>query len=102
MISFHVNAPLEFEGGLPHESDINRTAALSLSDILITDLPRDSFAKIQNCDLKPDCVVVNFSSIPNFTDEAPEPANLYVPRVGPMTVVLCMRNTIRLLESSHQ
>ncbi len=102
VFSFDVNGPMEFRDGQPHESDIDRQTALALSDFVITGVPSPSFAKVQNHELKADCVAVNFASIPIFSVDAPSRTRLFIPRVGPMTVAMCMRNTIRLFENFHQ
>lgn len=100
--SFDEYGPLEFRDAEPFESDITRAAALADSDIVITGVPSQQFAKISAAELKEDCVCVNFSSIENFASDVPNHVRTYVPRVGPMTVAMCMRNTIRLFQNFHQ
>ncbi|HCC42998.1 MAG TPA: methylenetetrahydrofolate dehydrogenase [Gammaproteobacteria bacterium] len=102
VLSFDVNGPLRFEAGRPVETSVDRSKALSSSDFVITGVPSSSFHKIRNEELKSNCIAVNFASIPNFVDERPSRAKLFVPRVGPMTVAMCMRNSIRLYENFHQ
>lgn len=99
--SFDENGPLEFKAGHPAETPITRTQALAESDIVITGVPHPEFCVTAD-ELKSDAVCVNFSSEKNFAADVEEKARVFVPRVGPMTVAMCMRNTIRLFENFHQ
>ena len=38
-------------------------------------------------------------SLTRFTDEAADKARVFIPRVGPMTVTMALRNTLRLYRS---
>lgn len=100
--SFDLNGPLLFEAGVPKETDISREKALAESDIVITGVPVESFDKVKASEIRPGTVCINFSSVENFEDDVSDHARTFVPRVGPMTVAMCMRNTIRLYENFHQ
>lgn len=102
VFSFDENGPLEFRAGLPEETSITREAALAESDIIITGVPIKSFECIRASEVKTTSICINFSSIPNFDKDIAESVRIFVPRVGPMTVAMCMRNTIRLFEHFHQ
>lgn len=99
--SFDENGPLLFRGGHPEETSISRQEALAQSDIVITGVPDNSFS-VTASEIKEDAVCVNFSSEKNFEEQVAEKARVFVPRVGPMTVAMCMRNTIRLFRNFHQ
>ena len=100
--SFDVNGPLEFMDALPNESSITREQALLDSDIVITGVPADSFKKIGCDEVRKGTVCLNFSSVPNFEDAIKTHTDIYIPRIGPMTVAMCMRNTLRLFTNFHQ
>lgn len=102
VFSFDVNGPLEFNHGEPSETHISRKEALSQSSIVITGVPSKSFELIRSSELPTSAVAVNFSSQRNFEEGINNHVRLYVPRVGPMTVAMCMRNTIRLYENFHR
>jgi 5,10-methylene-tetrahydrofolate dehydrogenase/methenyl tetrahydrofolate cyclohydrolase len=99
--SFDINGPLEFKNAVPSETDIDRATALSESDIIITGVPSDLFEKIGPEEIRQGAICVNFSSVNNFSDEVANCAEIYIPRVGPMTVAMCMRNTVRLFHHFH-
>ena len=99
--SFDINGPLLFENAKPYEVHINRAEALAESDIVITGVPHASFEKIRKEEIRPGTVCVNFSTWPNFTDDVADHTDIYIPKIGPMTVAMCMRNTLRLYRNFH-
>lgn len=100
--SFDLNGPLTFKDAKASESSISREAALAESDIVITGVPSDAFDRIKASEVKSGTVCVNFSSYPNFADDISTHTEIFVPRVGPMTVAMCMRNTVRLYNNFHR
>ena len=100
--SFDENGPLLFRTGRPEETDISRADALAASDIVITGVPSEAFEQVKRSEISPEAVCLNFSSVRNFEEDVVEHARIFVPRVGPMTVAMCMRNTIRLYENFHR
>jgi methylenetetrahydrofolate dehydrogenase (NADP+) / methenyltetrahydrofolate cyclohydrolase len=80
---------------------VSRRDALQQSDIVITGVPSRSFEKIRAEELKEGAICLNFSSVQNFTTQAQEAARLYIPRVGPITVAICMRNALQLYRNYH-
>ncbi len=100
--SFDLNGALEFVDASTHETSISRAQALMASDIVITGVPGGSFEKIRCDEIRPDTICLNFSSDPNFEDDIGSHTDIYIPRVGPMTVAMCMRNTLRLYKNFHQ
>jgi len=99
--SFDVNGPLLFENAKPAEIEISREEALMDSDIVITGVPDKYFRKVSASEIKPGTVCINFSTYPNFEDDIETHTDIYIPRVGPMTVAMCMRNTLRLFRNFH-
>jgi methylenetetrahydrofolate dehydrogenase (NADP+)/methenyltetrahydrofolate cyclohydrolase len=100
--SFDLNGPLLFRDARPEEIDISRATALQESDIVITGVPSPQFSKVQQREIRQDSVCLNFSSLPNFADDIEDHTSIFIPKVGPMTVAMCMRNTIRLYTNFHQ
>lgn len=93
VFSFDVN------GGyaLPNpDFTISRTSALKRSSVVITGVPSKSFECIQPNEINDETVCLNFSFVENFTPEAIKKSRCYIPRVGPMTIAMCLRNAVRL------
>jgi len=99
--SFDINGPLLFSNAKPAEVDISRSEALATSDIVITGVPSKHFEKVRCDEILPGTVCLNFSSVPNFADDIASHTNIFIPKVGPMTVAMCMRNTVRLYKNFH-
>lgn len=100
--SFDLNGPFRFEQAVAHETDITRAEALQSADIVITGVPGNSFDPIRPAEISKETVCINFSSSPNFSEDIPGHARIFVPRVGPMTVAIGMRNILRLYENFHK
>jgi methylenetetrahydrofolate dehydrogenase (NADP+)/methenyltetrahydrofolate cyclohydrolase len=96
--SFDVN------GGIIVGTDvaISREQALKNSDIVITGVPARSFDKVKSSEIKAGAICLNFSFVKNFEDDARKAASLYIPRVGTLTVAMCLRNALRLYRNYHQ
>ncbi|MBT5153883.1 MAG: bifunctional methylenetetrahydrofolate dehydrogenase/methenyltetrahydrofolate cyclohydrolase [Gammaproteobacteria bacterium] len=101
VLSFDEHGPLEFTAGAPRETSLDRSSALAQSDIIITGVPDSRFELVKPEEVSDDAVCLNFSSEQNFTEEIRSHVRTFIPRVGPMTVAMCMRNTIRLFEHFH-
>jgi methylenetetrahydrofolate dehydrogenase (NADP+)/methenyltetrahydrofolate cyclohydrolase len=99
--SFDEFGPLLYQNGKAREISISRRDALKESDMVITGVPSKAFPKIEADELSPHTICLNFATIKNFTPEAEAAAELFIPRVGPATVAMCMRNTLRLYRSYH-
>ena len=101
VLSFDEHGPLEFKAGAPNETSMDRRSALAQSDIIITGVPGSGFALVKREEVPGNSVCVNFSSEKNFNEDVESHVRTFIPRVGPMTVAMCMRNTIRLFENFH-
>lgn len=99
--SFDEFGPLTFREAKASESSISRKDALKDADIVVTGVPSEAFTKVSAAEIRPGTVCINFSSVPNFADDVNTHTEIYIPRVGPMTVAMCMRNTLRLFKNFH-
>lgn len=102
VFSFDINGPLEFNDGKPAEIDITRHHALAQSDIVITGVPSENFQKVSAAEIKKDAACLNFSFYSNFEEDISTRTGIFIPRIGPLTVAMCMRNTLRLYKNFHQ
>ncbi len=98
--SFDIDGPSVFEpfSSKELETKISREEALSKSDIIITGVPNKTFDLIKAEEIKDNCVYVNFSSFKNYDESIKEKCSIFIPRVGPVTVAMCLRNVLRLNE----
>jgi 5,10-methylene-tetrahydrofolate dehydrogenase/methenyl tetrahydrofolate cyclohydrolase len=101
--SFDIDGPLLFsppstpEGAhRASEVDIDRTRALAESDIVVTGVPSQDFELIRAAEIRPGAICINFSTYRNFDSSIIGKAGAFAPRVGPMTVVMAVRNALRL------
>ena len=99
--SIDINGPLKFVDAKPSETEISRSEALSSADIVITGVPSPDFESIGSAEIKADAICLNFSSIANFKEDVDSPGRIFIPRVGPVTVAMCMRNSLRLFKNFH-
>jgi methylenetetrahydrofolate dehydrogenase (NADP+)/methenyltetrahydrofolate cyclohydrolase len=83
------------------ESTVDRAAALRDADVVITGVPSRSFPLVTPDEIKPGAICLNFSTMKNFRDDVVERASVYVPRVGPMTVTMALRKTLRLYRNAR-
>ncbi len=102
VVSFDIDGPLLFAPGpeegahVVREIGVDRAAALRESEIIITGVPSRKFAPIGPNEIRDGAVCLNFSTVANFQSTIVERASVFVPRVGPMTVTMALRNTVRL------
>ncbi|KAG8972027.1 hypothetical protein FRC05_010440 [Tulasnella sp. 425] len=68
---------------------------LALSDVVISAVPSASY-KVDTGALKDGCICVNVSSEKNFEKDVREKASLYLPSVGKVTIMMLLRNLMRL------
>jgi methylenetetrahydrofolate dehydrogenase (NADP+)/methenyltetrahydrofolate cyclohydrolase len=94
--SFDVSGPIGFRKSGQFETKITRKDALAVSDIVITGVPSREFPLVSAKELKKGVVCINFSTFKNFSDDVQQFAKIFIPRVGPMTVTMVLRNTLRL------
>lgn len=100
--SFDIDGPVLFRaGGGIEESKVSRREALVTSDIVITGVPTRQFELVTAAEIREGTVCVNFSTMKNFADDIKDRAKVFIPRVGPMTVAMALRNTVRLYRNYH-
>lgn len=99
--SFDVDGPLLFRKGSVIDTKISRQDALASSHIVVTGVPSRDFRLISADEIKPGAICINFSTFKNFADDILAKASIFVPRVGPMTVAMALRNTLRLYHNYH-
>lgn len=83
------------------ETSTDRAAALASADVIVTGVPSRAFQRIGKGEIKPGAVCVNFSTFANFEEDIIETASVFIPRVGPMTVTMALRNTLRLYQNAR-
>ncbi len=101
VFSFDLDGPLHFKKEHVVETAVTRAEALAGSDIVITGVPSRAFPLVKASEIRAGIYCVNFSTMKNFDDDVLEKAAVWVPRVGPMTVTMAMRNTLRLYDNYH-
>lgn len=101
--SFDVDGPLLFEppqnpeaSHLLSETRITRAEALAASEIVITGVPSKSFELVRGAEIRQGALCINFSTYKNFHEDIQGKAGSFIPRVGPMTVLMAIRNALRL------
>jgi 5,10-methylene-tetrahydrofolate dehydrogenase/methenyl tetrahydrofolate cyclohydrolase len=106
--SFDVDGPMLFDP--PAESDaahgvretaVTRAQALAESDIVVTGVPSRQFPLVHGAELRPGALCINFSTFRNFADDIDGTAACFIPRVGPMTVLMVVRNALRLRQNAR-
>lgn len=101
VFSFDVNGVLEYGPDGPRETPVTRGEALARSDVVVTGVPSRDFPLVRAEEIRSGSVCINFSTLRNFDDSAREKASVFIPRVGPMTVTMALRNTVRLFDNFH-
>jgi 5,10-methylene-tetrahydrofolate dehydrogenase/methenyl tetrahydrofolate cyclohydrolase len=106
--SFDVDGPLSFEppaeGDAAHgvrETGVTRAEALARSAVVVTGVPSREFPLVHGAELRAGALCINFSTLKNFADDLDGAAACFVPRVGPMTVLMVIRNALRLRENAR-
>ncbi|MEI9939029.1 MAG: bifunctional methylenetetrahydrofolate dehydrogenase/methenyltetrahydrofolate cyclohydrolase [Pseudomonadota bacterium] len=99
--SFDIDGPLLFRDARQEATSVSRAEALATADIVITGVPSRAFPLVSAAEVRSGVVCVNFSTLKNFADDIETKASVFVPRVGPMTVAMGLRNTLRLYENFH-
>jgi methylenetetrahydrofolate dehydrogenase (NADP+)/methenyltetrahydrofolate cyclohydrolase len=109
VLSFDVDGPMRFvpagtgaeEAHRVEETTVDRAAALAAADIVITGVPSAEFPLVRAGELKKGAICLNFSTVKNFDVDVAEVAGVFIPRVGPMTVTMALRNTLRLYRNAR-
>jgi len=78
-----------------HPTSNTLEQCLALSDVVISAVPSANY-KVPTASLKDGCICVNVSSEKNFEKDVREKASLYLPSVGKVTILMLLRNLMRL------
>lgn len=101
--SLDISGSLTFEpaiGRRTHDvrdSHIDRAEALATADAVISAVPSRSFELIRGDEIKPGSICVDVAEFTNFDSSILEKARSFVPRVGPLTIAMAMRNLVHLI-----
>ncbi|TKA31780.1 hypothetical protein B0A50_01859 [Salinomyces thailandicus] len=71
---------------------------LPISDVVISGVPGDRY-KVPTGLIREGAVCINFSSEKNFNPDIKEKASIYVPAIGKVTIVVLMRNLLRIVQN---
>ncbi|KAK7890022.1 Methylenetetrahydrofolate dehydrogenase [NAD(+)] [Exophiala xenobiotica] len=71
-----------------------------LCDVVVTGVPGDKF-KFPCHLLKEGAVCINFSSEKNFPADVKQKASIYVPAIGKVTIVVLLRNLLRIVQNKQ-
>ncbi|KAK3713507.1 Methylenetetrahydrofolate dehydrogenase [NAD(+)] [Vermiconidia calcicola] len=71
---------------------------LPVSEVVISGVPRDEY-KVPTDLIREGAVCINLSSGKNFNPDVKEKASIYVPAIGKVTIVILLRNLLRLAEA---
>jgi len=80
-----------------HPSSNTLEQCLAISDVVISAVPSTTY-KVPTSALKDGCICINVSSEKNFENDVREKASLYLPSVGKVTILMLLRNLMRLSE----
>ncbi|KAF4575311.1 hypothetical protein EYR40_004948 [Pleurotus pulmonarius] len=80
-----------------HPTTLTLEQCLSQSDVVISAVPSEGY-KVPTASLKDGCVCVNVSAEKNFQEGVRDKASMYVPAVGKVTIMMLLRNLLRLIE----
>ena len=90
-------APAPEEGAHSvEESSVTRAEALAKADVVVTGVPSRAFPLVRAAEIREGAICLNFSTLKNFDEDVLGKAGVFVPRVGPMTVTMAVRNAVRL------
>ncbi|KAJ7887491.1 NAD(P)-binding protein [Mycena olivaceomarginata] len=78
-----------------HPTAASLQECLALSDVVISAVPTAAY-KVETAWLKDGCVCVNVAADKNFESDVRDKASLYIPAVGKVTILMLLRNLLRL------
>lgn len=80
-----------------HPSNLTLEECLALSDVVISAVPSADY-KVKTGMLKEGCVTVNVAADKNFEKDVRDKASIHIPSVGKVTILMLLRNLLRLLK----
>jgi len=78
-----------------HPTKFTLQQCLALSDVVVSAVPSPIY-KVKTEWLKDGCLCVNVAADKNFEKDVREKASLYLPAVGKVTILMLLRNLLRL------
>ncbi|KAK7062152.1 methylenetetrahydrofolate dehydrogenase [Favolaschia claudopus] len=78
-----------------HPSNASLQECLAISDVVVSAVPSASY-KVKTEWLKDGCVCVNVAADKNFESDVRDKASMYIPAVGKVTIIMLLRNLLRL------
>ncbi|MFC4243432.1 bifunctional methylenetetrahydrofolate dehydrogenase/methenyltetrahydrofolate cyclohydrolase [Gryllotalpicola reticulitermitis] len=78
------------------DTGVDRATALAASDVVISAVPSKDFELVRGDEIREGAICVDVAEFANFDDSIMEKASVFVPRVGPLTIAMAMRNLVRL------
>ncbi|KAH7905840.1 hypothetical protein BJ138DRAFT_1175102 [Hygrophoropsis aurantiaca] len=79
-----------------HPTNLTLQECLALSDVVISAVPSAEY-KVKTEWLKEGCVCLNVAADKNFEKDVRDKASIYIPAVGKVTILMLLRNLLRLL-----
>jgi len=70
--------------------------ALAAADVVISAVPSKDFELVRGEEIREGAICVDVAEYTNFDESVQERAGVFVPRVGPLTIAMAMRNLVRL------
>lgn len=101
VFSFDVDGPRLYHGLEITETQITRKDALAQSEVVISGVPSRKFQPLRPDELRADASVIDFSHIRNVEKGVGKHVQHLIRRVGPLTIAMLLRNTLRLYRNFH-
>lgn len=79
-----------------HPCNFTLQECLALSDVVISAVPSADYKVKTKC-LKEGCITVNVAADKNFEKDVRDKASIHIPAVGKVTILMLLRNLLRLL-----
>ncbi|TCD70010.1 hypothetical protein EIP91_005260 [Steccherinum ochraceum] len=80
-----------------HPCSLTLQECLAQSDVVVSAVPSASY-KVKTEWLKDGCICLNVAADKNFEKEVRDKASLYMPTIGKVTIMMLLRNLLRLKE----
>jgi len=80
---------------IAHPSTLTLQQCLAISDVVVSAVPSANY-KVKTEWLKDGCICVNVAADKNFEKDVREKASMYLPAVGKVTILMLLRNLLRL------
>ncbi|KAJ3551727.1 hypothetical protein NM688_g4540 [Phlebia brevispora] len=78
-----------------HPTTLTMQECLAQSDVVVSAVPKADY-KVQTEWLKDGCICINIAADKNFEKDVREKASLYMPTIGKVTIMMLLRNLLRL------